>query len=85
MPEGGAGSIVFATLIILLVFLPLFGLTGIEGRLLQPLALAYGVALTLRPVPGLVILCGLISPTALNLLVTPAIYLRVAGGDASRQ
>ncbi len=39
------GAIIFATLIILLVFLPILGLSGIEGRLLQPLALAYGVSL----------------------------------------
>jgi CzcA family heavy metal efflux pump len=39
------GAIVFATLIIILVFCPLFLLSGVEGRLLRPLGVAFVVSL----------------------------------------
>ena len=59
------GAILFATLVVGLVFLPLLVLPGIEGRLLRPLGLAYlaalagslAVALTVTPV-----LCWLLLP-----------------------
>jgi CzcA family heavy metal efflux pump len=49
------GSIIFSTILVILVFLPLFALSSIEGRLLAPLGIAYILVLIVSTIVAMTV------------------------------
>src|SRR5690554_5478568 len=59
-------AVIFGQLIILIVFIPILSLSGVEGKMFQPMALTFSFAMI-----GTMILCFIYVPVAASLFLKP--------------
>lgn len=73
-------SVVISTAIVIAVFIPLFTLSGLEGRLFSPMGLAYIISLTASLIVSLSltpVLCFFLLPNAKSLSRQEPIFVRI--------
>lgn len=70
-------SIIHATLIVIISFIPLFFLSGLEGRMLKPLGIAYIIALSMS-----LLVAMTLTPLLCKLLLSKESYLNRQQKDA---
>jgi hypothetical protein len=70
-----ARPIAFATLIVIVVFLPLFGMTGIEGRMYQPLPAAVIAAMAAALVLSVTLVSSREAPNSRRLAIVLALVV----------
>lgn len=73
-------SVVISTAIVIAVFIPLFALSGLEGRLFSPMGLAYIISLTASLIVSLSltpVLCFFLLPNAKSLSRQEPIFVRI--------
>ena len=74
-----AKPVLFATLIILIAFIPLFTMQGVPGKIFAPMSVTYGFALT-----GALIFALFFAPV-LGSLAAPQVGSAGAAGDAAQR
>ena len=78
-------AVVYATFVVAVVFIPVFALTGVQGRLFRPLALTYVLAILSSLLVALTVtpaLCVLLLPRAISSEIEPRSIAWLKGGYA---
>ncbi len=76
-----AKPVIFGLVIIMVVYIPILTLEGIEGKMFKPMALNTGMGAEVQRPIATVVIGGLITSTLLTLVLLPTLYLWIHRDD----